>query len=149
MTSFEREFGVVRDEGRSIATIFVCTSCRRPKPGDGEGFDEPGRPLLEALTRRIGELAVADVKVEPVECLAVCKRPCTIALVADDKWTYLIGDLDETLHVDEILAAAGAFARSQNGIVPWKERPATFRKGVIARVPPIGFARPAPETSST
>ncbi len=34
----------------------------------------------------------------------------------------------------------------QNGIVPWTERPPPFRKGVIARVPPLGFVQPEPET---
>ena len=30
----------------------------------------------------------------PVECLSVCKRPCTVALAAPGKWTYVVGDLD-------------------------------------------------------
>ena len=79
----------------------------------------------------------ARLTVTTVDCLAVCKRPCTVALVGADKWTYLIGDLDPGSHVDEIVAAAKSFAASDNGIVPWRERPASFRKGVIARVPPI------------
>ena len=61
----------------------------------------------------------------------------TVALVGADKWTYLIGDLDPASHVEEIVAAAKSFAASDNGIVPWRERPVSFRKGVIARVPPI------------
>jgi predicted metal-binding protein len=73
----------------------------------------------------------------PSPCLAVCKRPCTVAFSGADKWTYLIGDLDPESHVDEIVSAAKSFAASENGIVPWRERPASFRKGVIARVPPI------------
>ena len=78
----------------------------------------------------------AGLAVTAVDCLAVCKRPCTVALVGAGKWTYLIGDLDPESHVDEIVAAAKSFAASENGIVPWRERPASFRKGVIARVPP-------------
>ena len=79
----------------------------------------------------------ARLAVTAVDCLAVCKRPCTVAFSGTDKWTYLIGDLDPESHVDEIVAAAKSFAASENGIVPWRERPASFRKGVIARVPPI------------
>ena len=60
-----------------------------------------------------------------------------LALSGADKWTYLIGDLDPQLHVEEIVATALSFAASGNGIVPWRERPASFRKGVIARIPPI------------
>ncbi len=80
--------------------------------------------------------------IEPVECLAVCKRACTVAFKADGKWTYIVGDLDPALHVPDIVAAASAYDRSDNGIVAWRERPLTFRKGVIARVPPIGFVQP-------
>ena len=121
----------------TTATIFVCVSCRRPL-GDGEdSFDQPGHGLAEAIKARLQGGEQARLTVATVDCLAVCKRPCTVALVGADKWTYLIGDLDPESHVDEIVSAAKSFAASENGIVPWRERPASFRKGVIARVPPI------------
>jgi len=121
----------------TTATIFVCISCRRSL-GDGEeSFDQPGRVLIEAIEARLQDDGHGRVSVSGVDCLAVCKRPCTIALTANGKWTYLIGDLDPDTQVDEIVAAARSFAASENGIVPWRERPASFRKGVIARVPPL------------
>jgi predicted metal-binding protein len=115
-------------------TIHVCTVCRRQREDLPEGYDQPGIGLAAALSER---MAGSGIAVAPVECLAVCKRPCTIALTADGKWTYLIGDLDAGLHLDEIVGAAESFAASANGIVPWKERPVSFRKGVVARVPPL------------
>ena len=117
------------------ATVFVCISCRR-RIGDGEDqFDHPG----PALADRVRELLSDDpsIDVVPVDCLAVCKRPCTVALAADSKWTYVVGDLDNITHCEEVAAAARAFANSDTGIVPWKERPETFRKGVISRIPPL------------
>lgn len=117
------------------ATVFVCVSCRR-KLGEGEDqFDHPG----PALADRVRDLLANDstIAVETVECLAVCKRPCTVALAADGKWTYVIGDLDNVEHCEDVAAAARAFADTTNGIVPWKERPVTFRKGVISRIPPV------------
>jgi predicted metal-binding protein len=111
----------------------------------GEAFDEPGRQLVAALEQHIAGTGVTQVVVEPVECLAVCKRPCTLAITAPGKWTYLIGDLDPALHIEEIAAAAVSYQRSEQGIVPWKERPPTFRRGVISRVPPLGFKQPLPE----
>jgi predicted metal-binding protein len=117
------------------ATVFVCVSCRR-KLGEGEEqFDLPG----VALSDRVRDLLADDpsIVVEAVECLAVCKRPCTVALAADGKWTYVIGDLDNLEHPADVAAAARAFADTTNGIVPWKERPVTFRKGVISRIPPV------------
>ncbi len=124
------------------ATIFVCVSCRRPLGGGEEDFDQPGSQLVAALEKELSERGAADISVEPVECLAVCKRPCTIAVIADGKWSYLIGDLDPLAHISEIVDAAIAYSHSDNGIVPWKERPLSFRRGVVARVPPLGFKQP-------
>lgn len=124
----------------SRATVFVCISCRR-KLGEGEDqFDHPG----PALAERVSALLADDptISVVPVECLAVCKRPCTVALAGDGKWTYVVGDLDNVAHFEEVAAVARAYAATDNGIVPWKERPATFRKGVISRIPPLGFIQP-------
>ncbi|WP_454658528.1 DUF1636 family protein [Bosea beijingensis] len=117
-------------------TIHVCTACRRARADLPEGYDQPGLALAERLTAQL-KAKGSTIPVLPVECLAVCKRPCTIALSADGKWTYLIGDLDTDTHLDEIVGAAEAYAASANGIVPWKERPQSFRKGVVARVPPL------------
>lgn len=121
-------------------TIFVCVSCRRSLGDSEESFDRPGRDLVEAVRARLRERGRTDVAVAPVDCLAVCKRPCTVALVGADKWTYLIGDLDPGVHAEELAATASSFADSGNGIVPWRERPLSFRKGVIARVPPNAAA---------
>ena len=81
-----------------------------------------------------------DIRAEPVECLAVCKRPCTVSLVGESKWTYVIGDLDKDADADAVIASARLFAATNNGIIPWKERPDCFKKGVVSRTPPLGFA---------
>lgn len=120
--------------------LFVCVSCRQARADGGEGFTQPGRGLAEALQERLS--GDADIAVTPVECLAVCNRPSTIALAADGKWTYLIGNLVSETHLDQIVDSARAYSQSENGIIPWKERPEAFRKGVIARVPPLGFTPP-------
>ena len=129
----------------AAATVFVCTSCkRRIGEGDGEdAFDRPGAGLATELSARFSDDPA--ISVVPVECLAVCKRPCTIAITGADKWTYLIGDLDPALHIAEIDSGVRAYAASGNGIVAWRERPLTFRKGVVARVPPLRF--PLPEAA--
>ncbi len=130
----------------SGATVFVCVSCRRSLGGGEDAFDQPGSQLVAALEKECKERGASDISVEPVECLAVCKRPCTIAVTANGKWSYLIGDLDPLVHAREIADAAIAYSRSDNGIVPWKERPLSFRRGVVARIPPFGFTQPPPES---
>jgi predicted metal-binding protein len=141
-TAYSPGAGVQRG---GTTTVFVCISCGPNLTEAGaaptaDGTEKPGASLVAALRARLAP--DAGLIIEPVECLAVCKRACTVALKADGKWTYIVGDLDPARHVDEILAAATAYDRSDNGIVAWRERPQTFRKGVIARVPPIGFVQP-------
>jgi len=112
------------------ATLLVCVTCKSDEK-------EAGKALFAALSERFHEAGVA---LSAVECLAVCKRPCTVALAAPGKWTYVVGDLKPEAHVEDILAAAKAYAASKNGVVPWRERPAPFRKGVVSRTPPLNSA---------
>lgn len=122
------------------ATVFVCTACRR-KTGDGDGaFDHPGPALAERIKTLLADNAA--ITVTPVECLAVCTRPCTVALTAANKWTYVVGDLDNVQNCEDVAAMARAYAASDNGIVAWRERPQAFRKGVVSRTPPVGFVQP-------
>ena len=110
------------------ATLFVCVTCKA-------GEDRPGQALFDALSARLqGEPGVA---LRAVECLSVCKRPCTVALSARGKWTYVVGDLAQESHLDDIVTAARRFAQTSDGLVPWRERPLPFRKGVISRTPPL------------
>ncbi len=71
----------------------------------------------------------------------MCKRPCTIALAAPAKWTYVVGDLNREAHLEDIVAAARRYAASPAGIVPWRERPLSFRRGVVSRTPPLALAQ--------
>jgi predicted metal-binding protein len=117
------------------ATIFVCVSCRTPVEGSEDAFDKPGRALASDIAAHLRDAGASDIDVRPVECLAVCKRPCTIALAGENKWTYIAGDIAGA-QAAEIAEAAQRFAASEDGIIPWKERPLCLRKGIVARVPP-------------
>ncbi len=128
-----------REAASTAATIFVCTTCRRKREDAPLGYDLPGEELSRALADEVARRGLQQIAVTPVECLAVCRRPCTVAIAGQDKWTHLVGDLDATAHVDDIVTAAIAFASSADGIVPWMERPQSIRSGGIARIPPVGF----------
>ncbi len=95
--------------------------------------------LFDAVAARASSSAPGQISVTPVECLAVCRRPCTIALSGPGKWTCVVGDLDHEQHVQDIVAASLSYAASATGIIPWRQRPQSFRKGVVARIPPLGF----------
>lgn len=120
-------------QSKSPVVLTVCTTCR-PAGSDPEAI-RPGLTLARAL-------ADADlpegVTVRGVECLSACTRSCTLHLSGGpERWSYVYGDLDPASHLDEILAGAAAYAATEDGFVPWRERPVVFRKQSIARIPPV------------
>jgi predicted metal-binding protein len=115
-------------------TLLVCVTCKSEQAVLGAG-------LFAALSERLA--AEPDIAVRPIECLSVCKRPCTVALAAPGKWTYVVGDLTRETHLEDIVTAARRYAASPGGIVPWRERPISFRKGVVSRTPPLTLAEPS------
>ena len=117
-------------------TVFICISCK----GNDVSPERPGQLLFDAVTAGLRARVDRGVTVKPVECLGVCKRPCTVALVGSGKWTYVVGGLDHAGHADDVIAAALSFGATENGIIPWRERPQSFRKGLVARIPPPGFS---------
>ena len=56
------------------------------------------------MPSRRGRVPCPDLRVEPVECLSVCKRPCTVAVASADRWTYVYGDMDPAASAETILA---------------------------------------------
>ncbi len=114
------------------ATVLVCVTC---KSEEGPA----GVALYGALAARLVD---EDIALSPVECLSVCKRPCTVALAAPGKWTYVVGDLSREDNLEDIVIAARRYAAAPDGLVPWRERPLPFRKGVISRTPPLAPALP-------
>jgi predicted metal-binding protein len=71
-----------------------------------------------------------------VECLSACSQGCSVALSAPGKWGYVYGRLSAG-DAGEILRGAALYAASADGIVPWRDRPALFRKQSLARIPPM------------
>jgi predicted metal-binding protein len=53
-------------------------------------------------------------------------------------WTYVFGGLDDTC-AEALVAGARLLASAPDGILPWRGRPEVLKRGLIARVPPIGF----------
>jgi predicted metal-binding protein len=120
-------------------TIFVCVTCKRAE--DDADAPRPGRAMFEAVQARLALSAQDNIEIRAVECLSVCKRPCTLALSGPGKWTYVVGDLDIDANLDDVLEAARKFAATEDGLIPWRERPKSFRKGVVSRTPPLAGAR--------
>lgn len=117
-----------------VVVLSVCTACRAL--GDASET-RPGAELLLKLLDEARAEPVPGLRIEGVECLSVCKRPCTVAVASQGRWSYLYGDLDPAVSAGAILEGIRLYAATPDGIVQWRSRPVEFRKGVIARIPPL------------
>ena len=124
-------------------TIYVCTTCKTP---DDPSPIRAGARLFTSL-QEAAQTQQSDVIIEGVECLSVCKRPCTIAFTDQNKWTYVYGDFTADDSADKILECAALYQAANDGLIPWKERPDALKKGVIARLPPSLNSSSLPETN--
>ena len=113
--------------------ILVCCKCHRGQ-SDVASAVRPGRQLLDQLSNRS---LPAGVSLRAVSCLSNCSNGCSIALRGPGRWTYVYGNLHEVSHLDAIIEGVNKYQATQDGVVPWRERPEHFRKNCIARIPPL------------
>jgi predicted metal-binding protein len=118
-------------------TIYVCTTCKIP---DDPSDLRAGQRLLTAVQDAVTD-AGAPFRVEGVECLSVCKRPCTVAFAAQGKWTYVYGDFLSDDAPATLIEGAKLYSETVDGLIPWKQRPDALKKGVVARLPPSLYSR--------
>jgi predicted metal-binding protein len=117
---------------KAAPVVYVCITCRHP--------DEPDRKpcpgaLLAAATERAA--AGTEVEIRRLRCLANCNRGPSAAMRSNGSWTYVFGELDETCA--EALIAGARLLAAADGILPWRGRPERLKRGLVARVPPLGF----------
>lgn len=109
--------------------IVVCETCRRPEDPTAEL--RPGAALCAST-----EAAAfgTGFNVRRVPCLSNCKRGLSAAIVSDRAWTYVFGDLKADSGAD-LLRGAELLAGSTDGLMPFRPRPETLKRGMIARIP--------------
>jgi predicted metal-binding protein len=113
--------------------VYVCVTCR--PPGDTDSMSRPGAVLAAATA---DAAAGTEVEVRPMRCLGNCSRGPTAALRCDRAWTYIFGGLDVS-SAAALIEGARLLAGAADGLLPWRERPAVLKRGLVARVPPLGF----------
>jgi len=136
---YERMKDSACTQEQTATELLVCVTCRR-KGAAPEDERRPGRVLYERILA--GERP-EGLSVTPVECLQNCSNACTVALRGGDaKWTYVFSDVDESAHAPMLLAGAAQYHATQDGVIPWRERPEHFKRNCLARIPPI---KPTPK----
>ncbi|NJK62704.1 MAG: DUF1636 domain-containing protein [Synechococcaceae cyanobacterium SM2_3_1] len=124
-------------------TLFVCTTCGSTWEKGQRVGQSRGELLLEALQPAHSQWSWREqCPLQPVECMSACSRPCSVALAAAGKHTYLFGDLASS-EADlgdvcgAILDCAALYLQQPQGLMAWSARPERLRKGLIARIPPL------------
>jgi predicted metal-binding protein len=124
----------ILESAETAVTLYVCVTCLAGE--DRETEPRAGRRLHDALAEaQRGQDTLQRVRIVEAECLSNCNRGCSVALTGAGRWSYIYGDLNQAC-IDDLLTGASRYAATDDGLVPWRERPTIFRKGVIARIPP-------------
>ena len=118
------------------ATVYVCVTCQRS--GMPESEPRPGAVLADATAKAAQGTGVT---VRRVRCLANCSRGPSAAMRCNGSWTYVFGGLDAAC-ASALVDGARLLASAADGIMPWRERPQSLKRGLIARVPPMDFEEP-------
>jgi len=116
------------------ARLNICTTCTA---SSAEGATDPrhGRELFDKMVESCGKQDM-PFDIRAVECLTNCKSGCSVALSGPGKWGYVYGNLDIGM-IDDLCELGRRYAGTNDGIVPWRERPESLRRNVIARIPPL------------
>ncbi len=121
--------------------LFVCTTCGSKWENGQRVGTSDGEILLRQLAdlHRSWDLA-AEFPLQAVGCMSACSRSCAISFAATGKHTYLFGDIPATepnLPLSNILDCAKNYYQHPTGILPWAERPAPLKQGILAKIPPL------------
>jgi predicted metal-binding protein len=111
--------------------ISICTTCK----SQDTAAEVVGSKLLAAV-RDVMSSSDGGIAVRAVQCLGVCKRPTTAAVSGPDRYTFVFADLQPIDDATALRDFAACYARSDYGLVPWRERAQVLRRGMIARIPP-------------
>jgi predicted metal-binding protein len=133
MTSAHKEVPTTGAAAPAKPIVYVCVTCRPPG-----GTDSPLRPGAVLAAATADAANGTEVEVRAMRCLGNCSRGPTAALRCDNAWTYVFGGLDVSAAA-ALVEGARLLAGAADGILPWRERPAVLKRGLVARVPPLGF----------
>lgn len=114
--------------------ITICDTCKR-EDWDAERMDKTDG---EQLAELIEAADLGDVKTRRVSCLMGCDRSCNIAIQAEGKLSYTLGQFEaSTDAANGIVEYAQKHAASDTGQVPYREWPQEIKGHFVTRHPPL------------
>lgn len=119
--------------------ITICDTCKREGWETGDMSQTDGERLA-ALVEGVVDPSV--VQTRRVSCLMGCQHGCNVAIQADGKLAYTLGDFTPDADAAAGIAAYAALhAASDTGQVPYRTWPQAIKGHFVTRHPPL----PKPE----
>ena len=120
-------------------TVMVCITCRAATDlvAASDESPRPGSALADATM--LAAAGADAISVLRVRCLGNCSRGPSAAIRCENTWTYIFGGLDPQRDGPSLIMGAQLLAQATDGIMPWRGRPESLKRGLIARIPPINF----------
>jgi predicted metal-binding protein len=126
------------------ARVLVCITCRAAADSSDAPRDEGPRAGMALAVATAAAASASDISVQRVRCLGNCSRGLSAAIRCDDSWTYVFGGLEPARDGPSLIIGARLLALAADGIMPWRGRPESLKRGLIARVPPANFREEQP-----
>ena len=104
--------------------VVICSTC---DGCDGKAFAVQVRVALAK--------AGLDFEVCDFDCMSNCDRPLSVAFKADDKATYLFGDVAPARDLADMVAFARMYANRDDGWIEDARGAGQLRHCLIGRVP--------------
>lgn len=97
-----------------------------------------GLILYQELRDAVAASPLNDqVDVIPTECLSICPRPCGLALSSPGAWSYLFGDQEPSVTINDVIKCLSLYIDSSDGFMSRSQRPKSMRNGILGRIPPM------------
>jgi predicted metal-binding protein len=124
-------------KGSDMTTwITICDTCKRDD-WNAETATQTDGETLAALVEAANSDG-ADVKTRRVSCLMGCKHGCNVAIQANGKLNYTLGDFEpDADSAAAIVEYAQKHSASETGQVPFREWPQGVKGHFVTRHQPI------------
>jgi predicted metal-binding protein len=122
--------------GTPLGYLDVCVDCTwKPAAGEGQTL---GARLAGSLKQTLAGSCHADtIELRELPCLGLCKERCRASLTGPGRWAWVIGDLWPDDDHTDLMLFLSRWLEAPSGLVPKTDRPASLRKRLLARVPPL------------
>ncbi|WP_266064294.1 DUF1636 domain-containing protein [Brucella intermedia] len=115
--------------------FLVCKGCKRT-----ERHRRPGATMIANLRSAIAAAELsAQFEVTGTACMGGCDQPCSVALRAPKKASWLFFNLDPLDEVDDIVRFARLYAELNDGWCRSFDRPGKLADIILARLPAMVF----------